>query len=138
MRRFILGWKLLGYAHHFQSEIVCYADDLCVLGRYSAIEMLQAVRSLMAQIRLSVNYDKTRTLRSPQQPMEFLGYRIGWNYRRDGTRYIGTRPSQASVNHICRKISEQTDRRFSGMDADWMVKRLNRITKKFHWLLRTA
>ena len=29
MRRFILGWKVLGYARHFKAEIVNYADD-CV------------------------------------------------------------------------------------------------------------
>ena len=40
MRRFILGWKLLGYARQFGAEIVCYADDFCVLGRASAAEML--------------------------------------------------------------------------------------------------
>ena len=33
MRRFILGWKVRGYARHFRSEIVNYADDLCVLGK---------------------------------------------------------------------------------------------------------
>ena len=27
MRRFILGWKVLGYARHFKAEIVNYADD---------------------------------------------------------------------------------------------------------------
>ena len=29
MRRFILGWKTLGYARRFRAEIVNYADDLC-------------------------------------------------------------------------------------------------------------
>ena len=33
MRRFILGWKVLGYARRFEAEIVNYADDLAVLGR---------------------------------------------------------------------------------------------------------
>ena len=33
MRRFILGWKVLGYARHFKAEIVNCADDLAVLGR---------------------------------------------------------------------------------------------------------
>ena len=32
MRRFILGWKLLGYTRRFGAEIVNYADDFCVLG----------------------------------------------------------------------------------------------------------
>ncbi len=33
MRRLILGWKALGHARRFGSEIVNYADDLCVLGQ---------------------------------------------------------------------------------------------------------
>jgi hypothetical protein len=31
MRRFILGWKLLGHEQRFQAKIVNYADD-CALG----------------------------------------------------------------------------------------------------------
>ena len=37
MRRFILGWKVLGYAQRFSAEIVNYADDFCVLGKATAI-----------------------------------------------------------------------------------------------------
>ena len=36
MRRFILGWKQLGYARQFHAEIVNYADDLCIVGKVSA------------------------------------------------------------------------------------------------------
>ena len=43
MRRFVLGWKTLGYAQHFCAEIVNFADDLCVLGKAPAAEMLTAV-----------------------------------------------------------------------------------------------
>ena len=128
MRRFILGWKLLGYARQFGAEIVCYADDFCVLGRTSAAEMLQVITQLMNRLKLPINAQKTRCLRCPEEPFEFLGYRIGWNYRpKTGTRYIGTRPSQGSVQSICRRISEQTDNRFGTMDAEEMVRRLNWI-----------
>ena len=47
MRRFILGWKVLGYARRFGAEIVNYADDFAVLGRAPAAEMLAAVEGLM-------------------------------------------------------------------------------------------
>ena len=110
MRRFILGWKVLGYARRFGAEIVNYADDFCVLGKAPAAEMLTVVNRLMGKLKLPVNAQKTRCLRCPEEPLEFLGYRIGWNYRpTDGSRYIGTRPSRASVQSICRRISEQTD-----------------------------
>ena len=63
MRRFILGWKVRGYARHFRSEIVNYADDLCVLGKAPAAAMLAAVERLMAGLKLPVNERKTRCLR---------------------------------------------------------------------------
>ena len=38
MRRFILAWKLLGYARHFRAMIVNYADD-CVTRRHAEVVM---------------------------------------------------------------------------------------------------
>ncbi len=128
MRRFILGWKVLGYARRFGAEIVNYADDFCVLGKASTAEMLAAVNRLMDRLKLPVNAEKTRCLRCPEEPLEFLGYRIGWNYRlTDGSRYIGTRPSEASVQSICHRISEQTDRRRGWLEAEEIVGSLNRM-----------
>ena len=115
MRRFILGWKVLGYARRFCAEIVNYADDFCVLGKAAAAEMLEAVKRIMEELKLPVNERKTRCLRCPEEALEFLGYRIGRNYRRRGRgSYIGTRPSQASVGSICRRISEWTAPRNGG------------------------
>ena len=76
MRRFILGWKQLGYARRFHAEIVNYADDLCIVGKVSATEMLLAVNRITNHLKLPVNAEKTRCLRCPEEPLEFLGYRI--------------------------------------------------------------
>lgn len=128
MRRFILGWKAQGHARRFGAEIVNYADDFCVLGKAPAAEMLAVVNRLMGRLKLPVNARKTRCLRCPEEPLEFLGYRIGWNYRpTDGSRYIGTRPSRASVQSICRRIDEQTDYRYGWLEAEEVVGRLNRM-----------
>ncbi len=126
MRRFIVGWKHLGLAHRFQSHIVNYADDICILGKAPAAQMQSAFTRIMAQLKLPVNVDKTRCLRCPEAALEFLGYRIGMNYRYDGTgAYIGTRPSKSSIQLICRKVSEQTASRYGFLDDDEMVRRLN-------------
>ena len=39
MRRFILGWKVLGYARRFKAEIVNYADDCAPRRRRREAEM---------------------------------------------------------------------------------------------------
>lgn len=127
MRRFILGWKALGYARRFRAEIVNYADDLCVLGKAPAADMLAAVERLMAGLKLTVNARKTRCLRCPEEAFEFLGFRIGRNYRALGKgAYIGTRPSTASVRSIRREISELTTRRQGWQKPEVIVERLNR------------
>ena len=73
--------------------------------------MRAAVERLMAQLRLPMNTEKTRCYRVPEEAMEFLGYRIGRTYRRDtGRAYLGTRPSAASVQSLCRRLSELTAR----------------------------
>ena len=128
MRRFVLGWKALGYARRFEAEIVNYADDLVVLGKAPSAEMLSAVESLMERLKLPINARKTRCLRGPEEPVEFLGYRIGRNYRRDtGRAYIGTRPSQASVQSVCRRLSALTEARYGMLEPEVVVGRLNRL-----------
>jgi group II intron reverse transcriptase/maturase len=128
MRRFIVGWKVLGYAQQFKAHIVNYADDLVVLGKAPSTEMRRAFESLMQRLKLTVNAEKTRCCRVPEESIEFLGYRIGRNYRRDtGRAYIGTRPSQASVQRICRRVSEVTATRYGLLEPEVVVGRLNRL-----------
>ena len=127
MRRFLLGWKKHGFDRRFDSEIVNYADDFVVLGKASPEAMLEAVERIMRVLKLPVNEEKTRCLRVPEEPLAFLGYRIGRNYnRKTGRAYIGTRPHKASVQRICRAISVLTHRRNGLIDAETMVEAINR------------
>jgi len=106
--------------------IVNYADDFVVLGKAPAADMLMAVTSMMTKLKLPMNDHKTRCVRCPEEPFTFLGYRIGRNFRKQGTgAYIGTRPSKESVQSICRKISAQTTARHGWMDTADMIRRLN-------------
>ena len=128
MRRFILGWKTLGYARRFGAEIVNYADDFVICGRAPAEAMRAAVERMMKRLRLPLNARKTRCVRVPEEPVEFLGYRIGRNHRPDtGREYLGTRPSAESVRSVCRRISELTQARDGWLDEGAMVERLNRV-----------
>ncbi len=99
-----------------------------MLGETLAVEMLAAVERLLDGLKLAINERKFRRLRCPEEPMEFLGYRFGWNYRpHGGQAYIGSRPSKASVQSICREISERTDRRWEHQVPERLVGELNRM-----------
>ena len=78
----------LGHARRFGAEIANYADDFVVCVRAPAEAMRAAVERMMERLRLPVNARKTRCLRVPEEPLEFLGYRVGRNYRKDtGRKY---------------------------------------------------
>ena len=92
MRRFNLGWKALGYARPFGAEIVNYVDDFLICGKAPAAAMLEVVERMTERLRLPLNATKTRYVRVPDEPVEFLGHRVGRNSNpRTSRTYIGTR-----------------------------------------------
>jgi group II intron reverse transcriptase/maturase len=128
MRRFILGWKVLGHERRLHAEIVNYADDFVICCRGSAEEAMAAMRSMMGRLKLTLNEEKTRICRLPDESFDFLGYTFGRCYsRRTGRRYIGQRPSKKKVAAICRRISEWTSSCWSFLDEREQVARLNRM-----------
>jgi hypothetical protein len=77
---------------------------------------------------LTVNEAKTRMRRLPDESFDFLGYTIGrCNSTRTGRAYLGTQPSRTKVLRLCREISERTGRRWTLLDAEDRVSRLNRM-----------
>ena len=127
MRRFVLGWWQLGYAERFGAQIVNYADDLVICCRGQAEEALQAMRQIMARLKLTVNEEKTHLCRVPQEHFDFLGYTFGRCYStKTGRAYLGTRPSKKSIRRMVAAISAETERRWTGRDDAHVVERLNR------------
>jgi len=128
MRRFILGWKVLGHESHFDAHIVNYADDFVICCRGSADEALTAMRDMMTKLKLTVHEAKTRLCRGPDEPFDFLSYTIGRCYApQTGWAYIGVRPSDRSLQRLKAKLRAQTDRRWGWRDVDETVARLNRL-----------
>ena len=127
MRRFVLGWKRLGYERRLGAHIVSYADDLVICCKGSAEAALLAMRSTMARLKLTVNERKTHVCRVPEEYFDFLGYQFGRFYSfPTGRAYLGTRPSKKSVKRLIKSIHEQTAYRTGLLEADDLVERLNR------------
>jgi RNA-directed DNA polymerase len=127
MRRFILGWKVLGHEERLDAHIVNYADDFVICCRGTAEQAMTAMRRIMGTLKLTVNEQKTHECRVPHESFDFLGYTIGRCYStKTGKAYIGTRPSKKSITAICREISDMTGRRWLLLAAEDRVGRINR------------
>jgi hypothetical protein len=130
MRRFILGWKRLGYEQRYGAQIVNYADDLVICCRHSPERALAKMRQIMERLKLTVNEEKTHIRRVPAERFDFLGYTFGRCYStRTGKAYLGTWPSRKSISRLIATLHGQTARRMGLLEAEEVVKRLNRIMR---------
>jgi len=130
MRRFVLGWKALGYAEKFQACIVNYADDFVILCCHSGRQAGEAMRGLMKTLKLTVNEEKTRLCRVPEERFEFLGYSFERCYAaKTGRPFLGTRPSQKKISGIIQRISQLTWRHRLPQAETEVVSALNALLR---------
>jgi len=131
MRRFVLGWKVLGHERRFRAKIVNYADDfvICCPGGY-ADEAMTAMRDMMRELKLSINETKTRLCHLPEESFDFLGYTFGrlWSPR-TGRPYLGMRPSQKSIKRLRQRIHEETSRQWLWKSEADRAAELNRLLR---------
>ena len=127
MRRFVLGWKTLGFEQQLDARLVNYADDFVICTRPGRAQAaMEAMRGIMDKLKLTVNEKKTRICRLPEGTFNFLSYTFGRLYSfRTGRHYLGLAPKDAAIQGACLKISECTDRRTSGKDVREVVTDLN-------------
>jgi RNA-directed DNA polymerase len=127
MRRFVLGWKRRGAESRLQARIVSYADDFVICCKGDVDEALAEMREMMRRLKLTVNEAKTRVCYLPQGRFDFLGYSFGRYYSpQTGQAYLCPWPSKRSVQRLIGTIREATDRRIVWLEADEMVRRINR------------
>lgn len=127
MRRFVLGWKTLGYEQRLRARIVNYADDFVICCRGSAHKAAEAMRDMMQRLKLTVNESKTKCCRVPDATFDFLGYTFGRCYSaKTGSFYIGTRPAKQKIRKLCQSLHELTLPSTCWLDTEKQVARLNR------------
>ena len=126
MRRFILGWKQFGWEAKLGAQIVNYADDFVILCKTGGTEAGQAMRTLMAKLKLTVNEEKTKVCRLPEERFVFLGYEIGRCYSsQTGKAFWGTRPSPKSISRITGEVSALTRSNRALLETDDVVRTIN-------------
>lgn len=113
MRQFVMGWKKLGWEMQLGARLVVYADDFVILCRQDAAEAMERMQALMKVLKPTVNEQKTRICRMPEESFDLLRYTLGRCHSpKTGRAFIGTRPSKKRIREVCEQISRMTRRAF--------------------------
>src|SRR6202162_4858353 len=131
MRRFVLGWKKLGLGKSLGTRIVTYADDLVILCRKGrAEEALHQLRAIMGKLKLTVNEEKTRICKVPEDEFDFLGFTFGRMYKRTtGKAHLGLRLSKKSIRRMVEKLHAMTVTSTTWQATTELVGQLNRTLR---------
>lgn len=85
MRRFVLGWRKLGLGQRLGARLVTYADDLIILcEKGNAEAALDKMHRLMDKLKLTVNEERARICKVPDETFDFLGHTFGRMYSARG------------------------------------------------------
>lgn len=129
-RRFMLAWYQGGYARRLRAEVVNYADDFVILCRPGTGEQAMAtMRRLMAKLGLTVNEQKTRLVKLPEERFDFLGYTVGHFYGHQGKPYWGTAPSKKSIKRLKERIHAETTSRWNNLPVSRRIEELNPVIR---------
>ena len=84
------------------------------------------MRELMSKLKLTVNEEKTRICKVPEDEFDFLGYTFGRMYMRTtGKAHLGLRPSKKSIRRMVEKIHALTTVSMTWQGTTELVNRLN-------------
>ena len=101
---------------------------ICCKG--TAQKAMSGMRDMMTRLKLTVNETKTCIRKLPAESFDFLGYTVGRVYSWKSRRLIvGTRPSRKKVKAVCATIHEMTERRWTWMEEQDQIRRLNRVLR---------
>jgi RNA-directed DNA polymerase len=130
MRRFVLAWKKLKLEQRL-GRIVNYADDLVIVCRQSkAAKALLRMREIMGALGLTVNEEKTRVCKVPNQEFDFLGYTFGRMFSaKTGKARFAMRPSKKSIRRVIEKVHALTAHRTRWQEVTDLVSKVNRTVR---------
>jgi len=105
MNRFLKYWRLQGCEQMFKAKVIAYADDFVILSRGRAAQALEWTQSVMDQIGLKLNMDKTSLRNAREEHFDFLGYTFGLMcLTNKGIWRMGAAPSKVSVKRVKAKV----------------------------------
>ncbi|WP_447974949.1 reverse transcriptase domain-containing protein [Nitrospira sp. Kam-Ns4a] len=107
MNRYLQAFREAGLDRRYGAWLINDADEVAVLCRRGAAEILAQTWRWFQPMGLTLNEQKTRFCEGRREAFTFLGYTVGpMSYRKDGHWYLGAALAKKAVQRVKRRIRD--------------------------------
>lgn len=119
-------WKVKKVQERLGARLVRYADDCVVLARGNTERVSRGIESVLADLSLTLNRDKTKVVDANHERFDFLGFAITVvKNPRTGRKFPLREPSEKAMKHIRAEIKALTCKRNHALPAEVVIEKLN-------------
>ena len=119
-------WKVKKVEERLRARMIRYADDLVVLCQGNTEKVLKGLKTVLRDLELSLNEEKTRVIDAKEERFSFLGFTLEAKKNpRTGKRFPLIRPSRDALAGIKAEIKAVTCRKNLKLPKEVVIRKLN-------------
>ncbi len=123
-------WVVKKVQERLGARLVRYADDCVILCRGNTDRILKGIKTVLGDLGLTLNEEKTRMVDARQEMFDFLGFSIGMKRgRKTGKMYSHIEPAKKALKHVRAEIKQLTTERFSATPTEVVIRRVNEVAR---------
>ncbi len=123
-------WVVKKVQERLGARLVRYADDCVILCRGNTDRILKGIKTVLGDLGLTLNEEKTRMVDARQEMFDFLGFSIGMKRgRKTGKMYSHIEPAKKALKHVRAEIKQLTTERFSATPTEVVIRRGNEVAR---------
>ena len=123
-------WKVKKVQEKLGARLVRYADDCIVLCKGNTEHILKGLKTVLSDLGLTLNEEKTRVVDAWQENFTFLGFSIRMRTGlKTGCPYPLTVPSKKALKHIRSEIKQLTTEQYSAVPTEAVIRKVNEVAR---------
>jgi len=123
-------WRVKKVEERFKARLIRYADDFVVLCQGQTERVLKGVKTVLRDLQLSLNEEKTWVLDSRKESFHFLGFTLEVKKSpKTGKMFPLITPSKEAMAEIKAEIKALTCRQTLRLPKEVVIRRLNELVR---------
>jgi group II intron reverse transcriptase/maturase len=123
-------WKVKKVQERLEARLIRYADDFVVLCKGNTERILKGIKTVLGDLRLSLNEGKTKVVNARKESFNFLGFTITVKENpKTGKTFPLIIPSKKALRHIKMEVKNLTCRKNLVLPKEVVVNKLNEVVR---------